>query len=61
MCLNYKFSAFLLVAVIITRIQCGLGEDCTALTGCMGDSGLTSEFSTIDAGTVRTYFNTVCR
>ena len=41
MCLSYKISGFVLVAVMITRIQCGTGDYCAALTQCLVDSGIT--------------------
>ena len=63
MCLTFNISAFLLVAVMITRIQCGPGDDCASLTQCMNDTGIMfqSVFNPTDAGTVRQFFDIVCR
>ena len=62
MYLNYKISAFVLVAVMIKRIQCDPGDDCASLTQCMGDYGakFQSAFNPKDAKTVRKFFDIVC-
>jgi hypothetical protein len=48
---------------MITRIQCGTRDDCAALTQCMVESGIMfqSAFNPEDAGTVRIFFDIVCR
>ena len=62
MCLNYKISALVLVAVMIKRIQSDPGDDCASLTKCMGDYGakFQSVYNPRDAETVRTFFEIVC-
>ena len=48
---------------MITRIQCDTGDDCAALTQCMGNSGIMfkSAFNPKDAGIVRNFFDMACR
>ena len=62
MYLNSKVSAFVLVAVMIKRIQCDPGDDCALLTQCMGDYGakFQSAFNPKDAKTFRKFFDIVC-
>ena len=62
MYLNSKVSAFVLVAVMIKRIQCDPGDDCALLTQCMGEYGakFQSAFNPKDAKTVRKFFDIVC-
>ena len=56
-------ATFLLVAVMITRIQCGTGDDCSALKQCTKDAGfMFQDLSNItDAGTIRKLLDAVCR
>ena len=64
MCLNYKISAFLLVAVMITRIQYGSGEDCEKVKQCMVGSGITFQSVVLNPAateTLRKYFDILCR
>ena len=55
-------ATFLLVAVMITRIQCDTGDDCPALAQCMANSGIMLQdlIKKTDAGTIRKLFDAVC-
>ena len=55
-------SAFVLVAVMIKRIQCDPGDDCASLTQCMGDYGakFQSAFNPKDAKTFPKVFDIMC-
>ena len=48
---------------MITRIQYGTGDDCSALTQCTKDSGIMLQdlSNNTDAGTIRKLLDAVCR
>ena len=56
-------ATFLLVAVMITRIQCGTGDNCSALIKCANESGIMFHdlSNNTDAGTIRKLLDAVCR
>ena len=53
-------ATFLLVAVMITRIQCGPADGCPKFTQCMIDSGTMFQNVSNPEDANRKYFDTVC-
>ena len=53
-------ATFLLVAVMITRIQCGPADDCPEYTQCMIDSGIMFQNVSNPEDANRKFFDTLC-
>ena len=53
-------ATFLLVAVMITRIQCGPGDVCPALKKCMIDSEIMFQNVSNPVDAAKNFFDTVC-
>ena len=53
-------ATFLLVAVMITRIQCGPGDVCPALKKCMNDSEIMFQNVSNPVDANRKFFDTLC-
>ena len=53
-------ATFLLVAVMITRIQCGSGDVCPALKKCMIDSEIMFQNVSNPVDAAKNFFDTVC-